>query len=131
MLVVRLVDCGTHSAGAWEVLGPTSWDVFVNLDWNWRAVPQQAGRRQPTLGATARSTDESTLRRILKCLHPSLDVMLVYVRWYAAYHLSLRKLGKMIAGRGVLPALVPSPPPHRRHANLATVRRIRPKLALS
>jgi len=43
----------------------------------------------------------STLRGVLKRLHFPLDVMLVCVRWYAAYSLSLRNLEEMMAERGV------------------------------
>ena len=43
----------------------------------------------------------STLRRVLKRLHFPLEVMLVCVRWYAAYPLSLRNLEEMMAERGV------------------------------
>ena len=44
----------------------------------------------------------STLRKVIKRLHYPLDVMLVCVRWYAAYPLSLRNLEEMMAERGVL-----------------------------
>jgi transposase-like protein len=44
----------------------------------------------------------STLRRVIKRLHFPLEIMLVRVRWYAAYPLSLRNLEKMMAERGVL-----------------------------
>ena len=44
---------------------------------------------------------DSTLRRVIKRLHFPLDVMLVCVRWYAAYPLSLRNLEEMMAERGV------------------------------
>ena len=44
----------------------------------------------------------STLRGVLKRLHFPLEVMLVCVRWYAAYPLSLRNLEEMMAERGVL-----------------------------
>ena len=44
----------------------------------------------------------STLRRVVKRLHFPLEVMLVCVRWYAAYPLSLRNLEEMTAERGVL-----------------------------
>jgi putative transposase len=44
----------------------------------------------------------STLRRVIKRLHFPLEVMLVCVRWYAAYPLSLRNLEEMMAERGVL-----------------------------
>src|ERR1017187_10408365 len=41
----------------------------------------------------------STLRRVIKRLHFPLEVMLVCVRWYAAYPLSLRNLEEMMAER--------------------------------
>lgn len=44
----------------------------------------------------------STLRGVIKRLRFPLDVMLVCVRWYAAYPLSLRNLEEMMAERGVL-----------------------------
>ena len=44
----------------------------------------------------------STLRRVLKRLHFPLEIMLVCVRWYAAYPLSLRNLEEMMAERGVV-----------------------------
>ena len=43
----------------------------------------------------------STLRGVIKRLHFPLEVMLVCVRWYAAYALSLRNLEEMMAERGV------------------------------
>ena len=45
--------------------------------------------------------EESVLRKVLKRLHFPLDVMLLCVRWYAAYALSLRDLEEMMAERGV------------------------------
>ena len=36
------------------------------------------------------------LRRVLKRLHYPLEVMLVCVRWYAAYPLSLRQFEEMM-----------------------------------
>ncbi|HTR08116.1 MAG TPA: hypothetical protein VMJ11_15990, partial [Paraburkholderia sp.] len=39
--------------------------------------------------------------KVLKCLHYPLDVILVCVRWYVAYALSLRNLEEMMAERGV------------------------------
>ena len=39
--------------------------------------------------------------RVLKRLHYPLDVILTFVRWYAAYPLSLRHLEEMMAERGV------------------------------
>ena len=44
----------------------------------------------------------STLRRVGKRLQFPVEVMLVCVRWYAAYPLSLRNLEEMMAERGVL-----------------------------
>ena len=41
------------------------------------------------------------LRKVVKRLHFPLEVMLVCVRWYAAYPLSLRNLEEMMAERGV------------------------------
>ena len=45
---------------------------------------------------------KSTLRRVIKRLHFPLEIMLVCVRWYAAYPLSLRNLEEMMAERGVM-----------------------------
>jgi putative transposase len=39
--------------------------------------------------------------RVLKRLHYPLDVILMCVRWYVAYPLSLRHLEEMMAERGV------------------------------
>jgi len=44
----------------------------------------------------------STLRRVIMRLHFPQEIMLVCVRWYAAYPLSLRNLEVMMAERGVL-----------------------------
>ena len=41
------------------------------------------------------------LRRVLQRMHYPLEVMLVCVRWYVAYPLSLRHLEEMMAERGV------------------------------
>jgi transposase-like protein len=43
----------------------------------------------------------ATLAKVLKRLHYPLEVMLVCVRWYAAYPLSLRHLEEMMQERGV------------------------------
>ena len=43
----------------------------------------------------------STLRKVLKRLHYPLEVMLVCVRWYVAYPLSLRHIEEMMQERGV------------------------------
>lgn len=45
--------------------------------------------------------EESILRKVLKRLHYPLEVMLLCVRWYAAYPLSTRNLEEMMAERGV------------------------------
>ena len=44
----------------------------------------------------------STLRGVLRRLHVPLEIMLVCVRWYAAYALSTRNLEEMMAERRVL-----------------------------
>jgi putative transposase len=41
-------------------------------------------------------------REVLKRLHYPIEVMLVCVRWYAAYPLSLRHIEEIMAERGVL-----------------------------
>ena len=41
------------------------------------------------------------VRQVLKRLHYPIEVMLVCVRWYAAYPLSLRQIEEMMAERGV------------------------------
>ena len=41
------------------------------------------------------------LRKVIKRLHYPLEVMLVRVRWYVAYPLSLRHIEEMMAERGV------------------------------
>ena len=41
------------------------------------------------------------LRKVIKRMHYPLEVMLICVRWYAAYPLSLRQIEKMMAERGV------------------------------
>ncbi|AXF06370.1 IS6 family transposase (plasmid) [Paraburkholderia hospita] len=43
----------------------------------------------------------AALRRVLKRLHYPLDVMLLCVRWYVAYPLSLRNLEEMMSERGL------------------------------
>ena len=43
-----------------------------------------------------------SLRRVLQRLHYPIEVMLVCVRWYAAYPLSLRQIEEMMAKRGVI-----------------------------
>jgi len=42
------------------------------------------------------------LRRVIKRMHYPLEVMLVCVRWYAAYPLSFRHIEEMMGERGVL-----------------------------
>ena len=41
------------------------------------------------------------LRKVIKRMHYPLEVMLICVRWYAAYPLSLRHIEEMMAERGV------------------------------
>ena len=41
------------------------------------------------------------LRKVIKRMHYPLEVMLVCVRWYAAYPLSLCHIEEMMAKRGV------------------------------
>jgi len=41
------------------------------------------------------------LRKVIERLHDPIEVMLVRVRWYAAYPLSLRHIEEMMAERGV------------------------------
>ncbi len=43
-----------------------------------------------------------SLRKVLRRLHYPIEVMLVCVRWYAAYPLSLRQIEEMMAERGVI-----------------------------
>lgn len=45
--------------------------------------------------------ETSVLRKVLKRLHYPLEIILVCVRWYAAYPVSLRNLEEMMAERGV------------------------------
>ena len=45
--------------------------------------------------------ETSVLRKVLKRLHYPLEIILVCVRWYAAYPLSLRNLEEMMVERGV------------------------------
>ena len=42
-----------------------------------------------------------TLSKVIKRMHYPLEVMLVCVRWYSAYPLSLRHIEEMMAERGV------------------------------
>ncbi len=44
----------------------------------------------------------AAVKKVLKRLHYPLEVMLLCVRWYAAYPLSLRNLEEMMAERGVI-----------------------------
>jgi putative transposase len=46
---------------------------------------------------TPRKTLAPGIARVLKRLHYSLDLMLLCVRWYVAYSLSLRNLEEMMA----------------------------------
>ena len=48
-----------------------------------------------------RLTMIEALRRVVRRMHYPLDVMLVFVRVYAAYLLSFRNIDEMVAERGV------------------------------
>jgi transposase-like protein len=50
---------------------------------------------------TPRKTLAPGIARVLKRLHYPIDVMLLCVRWYVAYSLSLRNLEEMMAERGI------------------------------
>ena len=50
---------------------------------------------------TPRKTLAPGIARVLKRLHYPFDVMLLCVRWYVAYSLSLRNLEEMMAERGI------------------------------
>jgi putative transposase len=50
---------------------------------------------------TARKTLPIGIGKVLKRLHYPLDVILLCVRWYVAYSLSLRNLEEMMAERGI------------------------------
>ena len=50
---------------------------------------------------TPQKTLSAGIARVLKRLHYPLDVMLLCVRWYVAYSLSLRNLEEMMAERGI------------------------------
>jgi hypothetical protein len=50
--------------------------------------------------ATARQALPAGVAKVLKRLHYPLDVILLCVRWYVAYSLSLRNLEEMMAERG-------------------------------
>ncbi len=41
------------------------------------------------------------LRRVVQRMHYPLEVMLVCVRWYAAYPLSFRQIEEMMGERGI------------------------------
>jgi len=49
---------------------------------------------------TPRTTLPPGTAKVLKRLHYPLDVILLCVRWYVAYSLSLRNLEEMMAERG-------------------------------
>ena len=60
--------------------------------------------------ATPRSTLAPGIAKVLRRLHYPLDVMLLRVRWYVAYSLSLRDLEEMMAERAIgvdIKALLP------------------------
>ena len=50
---------------------------------------------------TPRKTLAPGIARVLMRLHYPLDVMLLCVRWYVAYSLSMRNLEEMMAERGI------------------------------
>jgi putative transposase len=50
---------------------------------------------------TARTTLPPGIGKVLKRLHYPLDVILLCVRWYVAYSLSLRNLEEMMSERGI------------------------------
>jgi putative transposase len=50
---------------------------------------------------TPRRTLAPGIAHVLKRLHYPLEVMLLCVRWYGAYSLSLRNLEEMMAERGI------------------------------
>ena len=52
-------------------------------------------------GKTSRKILPAGIAKVLKRLHYPLEIMLVCVRWYVAYPLSLRNLEKMMAERGI------------------------------
>ena len=51
-------------------------------------------------GKTARKTLPREVAKVLRRLHYPLDVILLCVRWYVAYSLSLRNLEEMMAEGG-------------------------------
>jgi putative transposase len=55
---------------------------------------------KPTKTKTDRKALPAGIAKVLKRLHYPLDVILLGVRWYVAYSLSLRNLEEMIAERG-------------------------------
>ena len=50
---------------------------------------------------TARKTLPADIGKVLKRVHYPLDVIMLCVRWYVAYSLSLRKLEEMMTERGI------------------------------
>ncbi|EIF32984.1 LOW QUALITY PROTEIN: transposase [Burkholderia sp. Ch1-1] len=52
------------------------------------------------MGKTPRTTLPPEIAKVMKRLHYPLDVILLCVRWYVAYSLSLRNLEEMMAERG-------------------------------
>jgi putative transposase len=51
--------------------------------------------------SSMKQTMNPAVARVLKRLHYPLDVILMCVRWYVAYPLSLRHLEEMVAERGI------------------------------
>ena len=75
------------------------WKYLYHFTWLCRSKPiDQNGGMVPLHVQLT----NSTLRRVIKRLHFPLEIMLVCVRWYAAYPLSLRHIEEMMAERGVV-----------------------------
>ena len=51
---------------------------------------------------TVKRTMNDAISKVLRRLHYPIEVMLVCVRWYEAYPLSLRDLEELMAERGVM-----------------------------
>jgi putative transposase len=65
-------------------------------------VPQaRDNERDGQTKKTARTALSGAVVKVLRRLHYPLDVILLCLRWYVAYSLSLRNLVEMIAQRGI------------------------------
>lgn len=89
------VQAETADVGAQRLLEVS---LLRHGEWIFRSKPVGQTRRMvpPQIQLA-----NSTLRRVIRRLHFPLEVMLVCVRRYAAYPLSLRNLEEMMAERGV------------------------------